>query len=135
MITIGNETFDISSGAFIDFGVTSEAYEASFALSDATLTPRESSFSFSTSASIVIVFNLFSPGNTLASGTYTKGDEISPSGSVFLDGVVQVNGNASSITGGTIQFSGSAPNFTVQLDVSLSSGEQLSGGYSGTYIE
>ena len=134
-ITIGSEVYDISNGAYIDFGVTEEVYEASFAISDATLTPNTSSFSFSTSADIVIIFSLASTGSSLAEGTYTEGDILNPEGNVYFEPNVQVDGSVIAVTGGTIQLEGSAPNFTIALNLNLSTGESLTGGYIGTFMD
>ena len=133
-ITIGDQTFDITHGGFIDLGETEGTKQGAFALADAEVTISQTSFSVSSSSSIRIVFNLVALGSTLSSGSYSEGDVVSPdAGKVFFISLVQADGTSYTVNDGTINFSGSSPNFTVKFDLSLENGEKLTGGFKGEF--
>ncbi|MEQ8627545.1 hypothetical protein [Ekhidna sp.] len=134
-ITVGDQTFDIANGGFIDFGETEGITEGAFALSDANISISSSSFSISTSSDIRIIFSLASLGSGgLASGDYSEGDVLSPdAGKVFFIQLIKAGENTYSVTGGTIKLSGSSPNFTISFDLSLDGGDKLTGGFKGEF--
>lgn len=134
-ISVGDQTFDISSGGFIDLGEAEGTRQGAFALSDAdisvTTTP---SFSIGTGSSFRIVFNLVALGSSLSSGTYTEGDVLGPdAGKVFFVSLVSAGGTTYNVDSGSIEFSGTSPNFTMTFDITLDGGTKLTGGYSGEF--
>lgn len=134
-ITIGDQTFDITNGGFIDLGESEGARQGAFALADASISISQSSFSVGTSSSIRIVLNLVALGSSLSSGTYTEGDVLSPdAGKVFFISLIQADGTSYNVDSGTINFSGSSPDFTISFDLTLEGGEKLTGGFTGTFV-
>lgn len=134
-ITVGDQTFDISNGGFVDLGESEGASQGAFALADANISiSSQSSFSISTSSTFRIVFNLVSLGSSLSSGAYSEGDVVNPNaGQVFFVSLIEADGTTYTVDSGTINFSGSSPNFTVSFDLTLNGGTRLTGGYSGSF--
>lgn len=134
-ITIGDQTFDISNGAFVDLGETEGTTQGAFALADADVSVgSQSSFSISSSASFRIVFNMVALGTSLGSGTYTEGDVLSPdAGKVFFVSILQADETSYTVDSGSIQFSGTSPNFTISFDLTLDGGTKMTGGFSGEF--
>ncbi len=134
-ITVGDQTFDITNGGFIDLGESEGTRQGVFALADAdvsiTSTP---SFSVGSSSSFRIVLNLVAPGSSLSSGTYTKGDVLSlDGGKFFFITLLDADGTSYSVDSGSVQFSGASPNFTLSFDLTLNGDTKMTGGFSGEF--
>ncbi|MEP1035377.1 hypothetical protein [Ekhidna sp.] len=134
-ITIGDQTFDITNGGFVDLGESEGTSQGAFALADANISvSSQSSFSIGSSSSFRIVFNLVALGTTLGSGAYTEGDVLSPdAGKVFFVSILQADGTSYNVDSGSVQFSGTSPNFTLSFDLTLDGGTQMTGGFSGEF--
>lgn len=134
-LTLGDKTYDISNGAFIDLGETEGLYQGSFGLADATISANTSSFSVGSSASIRVIFNLASVGTgSLKEGSYSEGDVLGPdAGKVYFVAQIIADGTSYTASGGTIDLRGSSPNFTVNFNLQLSGGKTLTGGFQGAF--
>jgi hypothetical protein len=135
-ITIGDNTYDVTNGAFIDLGEAEGLSEGAFAIADANITASSSSFSVGTSSTIRVIFNLASLGSGgLKPGTYSEGDVLgADAGSVFFITQIRADGTTYSVDGGTIKLSGTSPNYTLIFDLNLDGGSSLTGGFSGTFV-
>ena len=135
-ITVGSQTYAITNGAFIDLGESEGTSQGVFAIADANITISASQLSISTSSTIRVVVQLISLGTGgLQSGGYELGDVLRPdAGQVFFVTQIRADGTDLNVDSGTVTLSGSAPNFTLQFDLSLDGGERLTGGYQGEFV-
>ncbi|WP_436517755.1 hypothetical protein [Ekhidna sp. To15] len=134
-ITVGDQTFDITNGGFIDLGESEGTRQGVFALADADISITSTpSFSVGSSSSFRIVLNLVALGSTLSSGTYTEGDVLSPdAGRVFFVSLLDADGTSYTVDSGSVEFSGTDPNFTMSFNLTLNGGTKMTGGFSGEF--
>lgn len=134
-ITVGDQTFDITNGGYIDLGETEGTRQGVFALADADISITSTpSFSVGSTSSFRIVLNLVALGSSLSSGTYTEGDVLSPdAGRVFFVSLLDADGTSYTVDSGSVEFSGTSPNFTMVFDLTLNGGTKMTGGFSGAF--
>ena len=135
-ITIGDQTYEITNGAFIDLGSDEEGLTSSgsFAIADAEIGFSPNGFSISTSNSIRIVVTLISGGSEgLTSGDYSVGDILNPSLNTFFVQLIEADGTTYTTESGTISISGTSPNFTISFNLDLPEDQKLTGGFAGEF--
>ena len=132
-----------TDGLIIDVGVESNIapnhYTRKFAISDKALSVNSSGgFSFRTNAKFALVLG----ASSLGTNGFNTGDfQFRPSAGsvpdanfffsstfVDLDGVGQI-----AVNGGTISISGTSPDYTVKLDLTLNGGKTVEGAFVGTF--
>lgn len=141
-IIFDGTTYVGTDGLLVDVGVEADIapnhYTRKFAISDKVLSYNSSSGNFSvrTDASFALVFG----ASSLGTDEFKTGEfQFRPSaGSVpddnfFFSAMFKANGTWTSVNGGTMKISGTSPDYTVELDITLNGGEEVTGAFVGTF--
>lgn len=118
---------------------TPDHYNYEFGISDGTLQLSSSgNFQFQTSSDFVLIFGASSLGTTkFNTGVFEfrSSSSASPDSNFFFGATfIDIGNNAQlSVNGGTITISGTSPNYSVVLDLTLTGGKKLEGAFIGTF--
>lgn len=140
-IIFDGTSYEGTDGLLVDVGVEAniapDHYTRKFAIANGAVSYESTgNFSISTSASFALIFG----ASSLGTGEFKTGEfQFRPSaGSVpdanfFFSGMFKANGVWTSINGGTMTISGTSPDYTVELDITLNGGKTVTGAFVGTF--
>ncbi|MFK7953346.1 MAG: hypothetical protein AB8B73_10915 [Ekhidna sp.] len=140
-IIFDGTTFVGTDGLLIDVGVESNIapghYTRKFAISDKAISVSSSGgFSIRTNAEFALLFGASSLGTDgFKTGEFqfrpTAGSV--PDANFFFSGIFKSGSSQIAVNGGTISISGTSPDYTVKLDLTLNGGKTVKGAFVGTF--
>ncbi|MVO09700.1 hypothetical protein GOQ30_11070 [Flavobacterium sp. TP390] len=154
-LAVNGKSYEISKATAVDnYRFSSESHaEFDFLMTNGNLTILAEPMSYfgfeATNASILLNVQMFSYNSSFSNGVYTyvqNGDMLNPqpSSNFFNQLGIQIDGNNDNdfndledsyltATDGTVTVSGTSPNYTLAIDVTLSNNENFRYTYSGGF--
>ena len=140
----GGETIQLKSGTIIDYGEWNSSYNFDIELFSSKLNSNNMASGFEDDLVSGLYFELFTENSEdLSVGVYQYDDDFSYNAGTFSSADVEVSCTVTTfdcemedmITGGTFEVISNGNNYEFEFDVTLSSGENLTGNFSGALYE
>lgn len=133
-LSVKGTTYDVTHGAYVDLGTASGVTQGILAVSDGEVSIENNTFTVDGNSTVYFLANFAAVGNSLEPGEYSFSDSISGIITQAFYGVlISADGTSLEVTEGTIELSGTAPNFTMIFNISLKGGGKLTGSFKDTF--